>query len=98
MTPLAQQRCAEHPHREAVSRCPGCGRFCCRECVTEHNERLLCSACLGKLVTNHQARRARWGNVAIAGLSLAGFMMAWSFFYYVGQLLMTIPTSFHQGR
>ena len=36
MSNLIHQRCSNHPGREAAVRCPECGRFFCRECVTEH--------------------------------------------------------------
>ena len=45
---LSQQRCFNHTSREAVARCPECGRFFCRECITEHDDRVLCAVCLGK--------------------------------------------------
>ena len=46
--PPIRQQCWNHESREAVCRCPGCGRSYCRECVTEHGARLLCAACLRK--------------------------------------------------
>ena len=46
---LSLQRCRNHAEREAVARCPGCGHHFCRECVTEHDDRILCAACLRKL-------------------------------------------------
>ena len=46
---LRHQRCYHHHGREAVVRCPECGRFYCRECVTEHDDRMLCSRCLEQI-------------------------------------------------
>ena len=43
-----QQRCWNHEAREAACRCPACGRSYCRECVSEHEGRLLCAACLSR--------------------------------------------------
>ena len=43
---IALQRCWHHEQREAVCRCMACQRSYCRECVTEHEERFLCTACL----------------------------------------------------
>ena len=51
------QRCFNHAGREAVARCPECGQFFCRECITEHEDRVLCSACLKKLTRRPLARR-----------------------------------------
>lgn len=27
----------------------------------------------------------------------AGFILAWIFFYYLGQMLLSIPSAFHEG-
>ena len=48
MSALAHQRCFHHSLREAVARCPECRQFYCRECVTEHDDRMFCAACLRK--------------------------------------------------
>ena len=45
---LAHQRCFNHATREAVARCPECHHFFCRECITEHDDRVLCTGCLKK--------------------------------------------------
>ena len=49
MTPLFQQRCLHHLSREAACRCPVCRSYFCRECVTEHDDRLVCAGCLKKM-------------------------------------------------
>ena len=36
--------CAKHPEREALSFCHNCGKFFCRECLTEGKEYQYCSA------------------------------------------------------
>jgi hypothetical protein len=92
----ARERCSNHLAREAVARCPECRRFLCRECATEHDGRIICSICVGKL---HQARSkeglGRWP--ADIGLCLLGLIAAWFFFYIAGQTLLSIPSSFHEG-
>src|SRR6266576_2922250 len=50
MPPTLHQHCWNHEAREAVCRCPGCARPFCRECVTEHEARLLCAQCLRKAI------------------------------------------------
>jgi hypothetical protein len=57
MQNLLLQRCFNHGMREAAARCPECGRFYCRECITEHDDRVLCSACLKKLARAPLAKR-----------------------------------------
>ncbi len=92
MANLVHQRCLHHPGREAVSRCPGCRGFFCRECVTDHRGRLLCRRCLGAAVAGKADgfAWARWSAGALAG----GFF-AWMVFYYAGAFLASLPSQFH---
>src|SRR5436190_23739851 len=76
---MIQQRCWNHEAREAVCRCPECGRSYCRECVTEHEARLLCAACLRKAVAAGRPR-GRAGAVARALLLVGGLALAWVIF------------------
>lgn len=77
-----QQRCWNHEAREAVCRCPACGRSFCRECVTEHERRLLCAACLRLSgVSRAAAGRQAWRSLLPGGMLLAGLLLSWIFFY-----------------
>ena len=94
---LAAQRCRNHPSREAVARCPGCSRFFCRECISEHESRVLCASCLAAIARKSvtpRRRLARFGRVLLAG---AGIITAWLFFDLLGHILVKIPASFHEG-
>lgn len=94
---LASQRCFHHSLREAVARCPECGHFYCRECITEHDDRVICAACLRQLAATEPAQRMSlaW---AWPGLQLAaGLIMLWLCFYLFGAALLSIPTSYHEG-
>ena len=97
MPSLSQHRCLNHAAREAVARCPECRRFFCRECVTEHEGRALCSACLVRL-TQVAVKRA-WGlGWLVAPLTtMTGILVAWLFFYSVGNVLLSIPDDWHEG-
>lgn len=97
MNTLVQKRCFNHSGREAVARCPECQRFFCRECVTEHDSRVVCAQCLKKLTGGGQQRTARFAVVALAAKSLAGFLFLWLFFYGLGRTLISIPADFHEG-
>lgn len=97
MIDLAQQRCLTHAAREAAARCPGCGQFFCRECVTEHDDRLLCAGCLKQLVQPALTQRWRLAGAARAGQCLLGFVVAWLCFYGLGRALAAMKTSFHEG-
>ena len=59
MQNLAHQRCFNHAVREAVARCPECGQCFCRECITEHDDRVVCAACLKKLTRQYGAGEAK---------------------------------------
>lgn len=97
MEPLSQQRCFNHLPREAVARCPDCARYFCRECVTEHDDRVICAACLKQIsMPPLTRRRARTGAVRLLQC-LLGFLTVWFFFYLIGDGLLRLPTSFHEG-
>lgn len=94
---LADQRCFNHGVREAVARCPECRRCFCRECVTEHEDRLLCAGCLKKLAALPLTRRIGFRKTLRAFQLLLGTLLIWVFFYWVGQTLLHLPSSFHDG-
>jgi hypothetical protein len=97
MHPLTQQRCLHHPLREAVARCPECGGFFCRECVTEHDDRVICANCLRQLATAATSSRNRLGAMRRVLFFGLGVLVSWVFFYEIGRTLLLIPTSFHDG-
>lgn len=98
MQELRFKRCRNHQQREAVARCPECSRFFCRECITEHADRVLCTACLNRLLEVSASPRTGGfrGLVPIMQILLGGFVL-WMFFFYLGQALLSLPTSFHEG-
>jgi hypothetical protein len=97
---LARARCLNHHEREAVARCPQCRQFFCRECVLEHDGRLICAGCLRKMTEPAAARR----RVPLAGLLrtlwraaqlVLGVFIAWMVFNQVGRILISIPPALH---
>jgi hypothetical protein len=94
---LSARRCARHPDREAAARCPSCGGFFCRECVVEHEGRLLCTACLAKQAALSKERRGAWARVrrplGLAAATLAAILI----FYGMGSILLNVPPEFHEG-
>ncbi len=82
MPALASQRCLNHATREAVARCPECGHFYCRECITEHDDRVICASCLKKLVQQAEPVAKRRVNPWPFLFSVGGFVLAWFVFYY----------------
>jgi uncharacterized paraquat-inducible protein A len=98
MTPLHQAVCHHHAGREAVARCPECGHFYCRECIAEHDDRVICAACLRKLLrATDRPRHSAWSWLARGTAFGFSFMLGWLAFFLVGKILSNIPASFHNG-
>src|SRR5882724_11906637 len=76
------QSCWNHEAREAVCRCPECGRSFCRECVTEHAARLLCAACLRKVMLATRPKQAG-GRLRQVGILAGGLFLSWVIFLVV---------------
>lgn len=98
MSDLARQQCFNHPGREAIVRCPSCRRDYCRECVTEHDDRYLCAACLrlqeGKGTSSSRGRRFPVG----ALLGLMGLLTAWTIYYAAAEYLVLRSGADHSYR
>lgn len=91
------QHCVFHPAREAVARCPDCRRFFCRECVSEHADRVLCASCLARVLRVEKRERSFFRPILRSGLALVGVLLAWWFFDLLGRGLMKLPASVHEG-
>lgn len=97
MPDIVYQVCSNHPQRMASARCLECSRFFCKECITEHSGRVLCTACLTKTVSVVSGKRSRLA-VLLQGLQwVVGVWLLWVFFYCFGRLLLRIPSAFHEG-
>ena len=97
MKRLSLQRCFNHAGREAVAKCPGCGRFYCRECVTEHDDRLLCAECVRQAAAEPRLRRSGFPALSRAFQLAGAALLAWLFFYWMGQMLLSLDAAFHEG-
>ncbi|MBL7645182.1 MAG: rhomboid family protein [Candidatus Hydrogenedentes bacterium] len=96
MGSLTLTRCFNHGQREAVARCPSCRRHYCRECVTEHDHKLLCASCIQALASAQVATERRpWPIIPTLQLLVALFVL-WLSFYGVGRALLLVPSQFHQ--
>ena len=94
---LLSQRCFNHAVREAVARCPECRQFFCRECITEHDDRVVCSACLKKIARVPLTRRPVFVKILRLTQGVASFVIAWFFFFLIGAVLLKIPAKVHEG-
>lgn len=97
MQTLSHQRCFNHATREAVARCPECRRNYCRECVTEHGDRLICAACLKKLAHLPLHKRPLVVKLLHTAQCAASFLLLWFLFYLLGEFLLSQPDSFHEA-
>ena len=97
MPSLTHQRCFNHATRESVARCPSCGRFYCRECVTEHEDRVICAACLKLLARVPLLQRPVLVRLLHVAQCFAGGMLLWLLFYLIGGGIAALPDSFHKG-
>lgn len=97
MANLTLQRCLNHATREAVARCPECRQFFCRECITEHEDRVICAACLKKLTRGPLLKRPALANLVRVLQCAMGLLLAWFFFHLLGEFLLELPSDFHEG-
>jgi hypothetical protein len=86
---LSQRRCRNHTERPAAGRCPLCAFFYCRECITEHDGRLLCAACVDKSALSTQVEKGR-GWLQPAALLLAAFLGTWLIMAVIEGLLFEL--------
>ncbi len=97
MPDVSRQRCYNHGGREAVAICPDCNRFFCRECITEHDDRVLCSVCLKNKMSAFENKKNRFEIVKSSFMFLGSVLFLWFTFYTLGKFLLKIPSSFHEG-
>ena len=97
MKDISCRRCHNHQGREAVALCIECGRSFCRECITEHNDQMFCASCIEKLLKPSPSRRLHLSDILTVGQSILGIFITWLVFYYLGQILLSLPSSFHDG-
>jgi hypothetical protein len=87
---ISASHCFNHAERLAVARCPECTRSYCRECVTEHDEKLICAACLRKRAPAIVRKRDRRRALALPTLGVAALFGSWLLFYTAGWWLEEI--------
>src|SRR5882757_2911198 len=98
MAPVLAQRCLHHASREAVARCPECGQFFCRECIVEHENRVICAGCLARLAAAPAPRRSAWRAAGPLAGAATGFFLTWLVFYVIGRMLLAVPDDVHASK
>ena len=95
--PLTRSTCFLHPAREAAARCVGCGKAFCRECVTPVERRMFCASCLKAQTSGRDKPRRDWFLLSVAGQAVVGLVGLWFTAYFLGRVLLELPSSFHEG-
>ena len=78
-----------------MCRCPACGRSFCRECVAEHEQRLLCAVCLDAAVHTLPPARGR-RLLARVALAVVGILLAWMVLFCAGESILTFTGRLEQ--
>ena len=78
-------------------KCPSCGGYFCRECVSEHEDRFLCASCLAREAAGDETARPA-PPVRLAGVLrlAAALALLWLVFFAVGQAVLHVPDVFHE--
>ena len=98
MPAILASRCLLHPHRESVARCPECHQAYCRECITEHDGRVMCASCLRQLTRGLERKPLRLGGLWRPFQVTFGIVVAWLLFFLLGHFLLQIPSEWHEGE
>src|SRR6187551_3395891 len=99
MTEATPQRalCLNHPRREAAARCTSCGQPFCRECVTEFEGRMVCGVC-HREKSQAKAKPGRdWFIVSTQQQATVGLVALWLSAWFLGSVLVSIPSEVHEG-
>ena len=94
---LRQQRCFHHANREASARCPECGRYYCRECITEHDDRVVCASCLAKITLKKETSTRNWALLPRLALAVAAIVVVYAVIVLFGNALLSMPSAFHDA-
>lgn len=100
---VASRKCGIHAGREAAARCPSCGGFFCRECITEHDYKMICAGCLAGLLEGREEEEKKRGKAGWAGpvvtllQAMGGIGIVWFSCFAIAELLRELPPELHSG-
>lgn len=90
------RRCVRHSSREAAARCPSCGAYFCRECISEFGGKALCADCLANAAKRAPTATRRWTALRESVRLAGAIVVTWTSFYVLGRLAAKLPASFHE--
>ncbi len=84
-----------------MARCVACAGGFCRECITEHEDRLYCGPCFARVVESRRraagGARTDWRRWRGAAATAGSLLCLLAGFYLLGRVLAAIPPDFHDG-
>jgi hypothetical protein len=98
LTSVPAALCLNHPRREAAARCTSCGQPFCRECVTDFEGRMVCSACHREKTKAGDKKKRDWFLITTVLQASAGLAALWLTAWLLGRLLVSIPSEVHEGE
>ncbi len=97
--PLSRSRCYNHPTREAVALCTVTGKPFCRECIVEHEGRMVSAEVVAGLLKKKDGPTRVWWKTPFQWCATAlSFLLLCYGFYLLGRILLQIPARFHEGN
>jgi len=92
---LKHKRCFNHAEREAAARCPSCKHDFCRECITEHDGKMLCVNCLKKTSKKKKSQKKLIVPIIYTLMLIAALMMIFLCFIWLGRSIAYSEVSDH---
>jgi len=94
---IGQRRCFHHNGREAAGRCTVCRRDFCAECVTEHDDRLVCTRCLAALAVARPPGAGGLKRLAAFAVTAALLLAGWCLFFLLLRAIAAMPVALHDS-
>ncbi len=95
---LKHKRCFNHADREASARCPSCKNDFCRECITEHDGRMLCVNCLKKTFLKKKSQNKLIVPIIYTLMLTAALMVIFLCFIWLGRTIAFSKVSNHASH